>query len=282
MAKSRTSSRAAMRSKYRKPKRRRGGSSAWLAATTVIVLVFVLILVLTVVDRRGSSAGANTKPQYADQASGTAVDHWHTYLGVNVCGEWLDPMPKFEKPFNNPTSNFNAGIHSHGDGLIHTHPFQSSEGGANATIGKFFDYGGWSISSDSLDLGSGSTDPNLHAQWPGPASDPKKTTWSAGDTCPFGQYKGQKVEMTWYVDGVQQSGNPSDYHQQNGETIAVYFLPKGAEKPFPPGACAAFQNISDAALKVLSKKSPCRATAATTTTPGATTDTTAPATTSTP
>ena len=65
--------------------------------------MFVLILVLTVVDRQSNSAGANTKPQYADQATGTAGDHWHTYLGVNVCGEWLDPMPQFEKPFDNPT-----------------------------------------------------------------------------------------------------------------------------------------------------------------------------------
>jgi len=28
--------------------------------------------------------------------------------------------------------------------------------------------------------------------------------------------------------------NPADYNQKNGETVAVYFLPKGAEKPFPP------------------------------------------------
>jgi hypothetical protein len=77
------------------------------------------------------------------------------------------------------------------------------------------------------------------------------------------------------------TGNPADYQQKNGETIAVYFLPKGADKPFPPNACSAFDNISDSALKVLSKNSPCRATEPTTTVPGAAT-TTAPPTTSTP
>jgi hypothetical protein len=283
MPQSRTRSRAAMRSKYRKPKRRRSGSTAWLVATLTIVLVFALVLVLTVVDRQGNSAGANTRPHYADSATGTPGDHWHTYLGVDICGEWLDPMPQFDAVYDNP--NIQPGIHSHGDGLIHTHPFQSSEAGTNATIGKFFSYGGWSISSDSIDLGGANS---THPQWAGPASDPKKTTWSAGDTCPFGQYKGEKVEMTWYVDGKEMTGNPADYHQQNGETVAVYFLPKGAEKPFPPNACSAFANISDASIRVLSKRSPCRAATTPTTAPGATsgtsatTDTTAPASTSTP
>jgi hypothetical protein len=272
-----------MRSKYRKPKRRRSGSTAWTAATVAIVVVLVGVLVLTVLDRN-STSGANTAPKYADQASNQPGDHWHTYFAVNVCGEWLDPMPKFEKPWDNPGAAATAGIHSHGDGLIHTHPFQPSEGGSNATVGKFFSYGGWGISADSIDLGGSSSDTtNLHGQWKGPSSDPKKTTWKSGDTCPFGQYKGQKVEMTWYVDGKQMTGNPADYHQQNGETIAVYFLPKGAEKPFPPNACSAFDNISDQASKVLSKSSPCRAAESSTTTtlPGDTT-TTAPATTSTP
>jgi hypothetical protein len=269
-----------MRSKYRKPKRRRSGSTAWIVATLVIVLAFTGILILTVADRRSNSAGANEAPKYADQTTGQAGDHWHTYLAVNVCGEWLDPMPAFEKPYDNPSATFNAGIHSHGDGLIHTHPFQSSEAGTNATIGKFFSYGGWSISEDSIDLGGANS---THKQWPGPASAPKQTTWSAGETCPFGQYKGEKIEMTWYVDGKEKTGNPSDYRQQNGESVAVYFLPKGADKPFPPDACSAFANIGDQSNPaVLSKASPCRTTASTTTTAPGATGTTAPSTTSTP
>jgi hypothetical protein len=261
-----------MRSKYRKPKRRRSGSTAWIVATLVIVLAFTAVLVLTVADRQSNSAGANEAPKYA--TSSQAGDHWHTYLGVNVCGEWLDPPPQFEAVYDN--SNIQPGIHSHGDGLIHTHPYVASEAGTNATVGKFFSYGGWSISADSIDLGGANS---THPQWPGPASAPTKTKWSAGETCPFGQYKGEKIQMTWYVDGEQQTGNPADHNQKNGETIAVYFLPKGAEKPFPPDACSAFANISDSSLKIVSKKSPCRASESTTTTAPATT---APATTSTP
>jgi hypothetical protein len=145
-----------------------------------------------------------------------------------------------------------------------------SEEGNNATIGKFFGYGGWGLSSDSIDLGGANA---AHTQWKGPASDPKKTTWSNGDTCPSGQYKGQKVQLTWAVDGKTKTGNPADYHQQDGETVAIYLLPKGATMPFPDQACTAFAQISDQnTAAVLSKASPCRSQ----------TTTTAPATTTAP
>ena len=264
-----------MRSKYRKPKRRRSGSSAWNVAIAVVVIVGIVAVVLT----RGSSDSAGSGPPHAaNQAANVAGDHWHTALDVNICGEWLEPAPAFEKPVDNPNQLGNAGIHSHADGLIHTHPYVNSEEGNNATIGKFFSYGGWGLSSDSIDLG-GEISTNTPNQWAGPKSDPKKTQWSNGDVCPFGQYKGEKVQLTWAVDGKQKTGNPADYHQQDGETMAIYLLPKGADMPFPPAACTSFAQISDASQAILSKNSPCRNQTTTTTTPGAATSTTTPATT---
>jgi hypothetical protein len=253
-----------MRSKYRKPKRRRGGSMGWNVAIAVVVIVGVVAVVLT----RGSTNSAGSGPPRApDQAANVAGDHWHTAFQVDVCGEWLSAQPQFETPASNPNQATNVGIHTHGDDLIHTHPFVASEAGNNATLGKFADYGGWSVSSDSIDA------------WTGPQSKPAQTSWSNGDTCPFGQYQGEKGVLTWAVDGKQRSGNPSDYHMHDGETLAIYFLPKGAEQPFPPAACAAFANISDNATAVLSKHSPCLSQATTTTTPDGATSTTAPATT---
>jgi hypothetical protein len=264
-----------MRSKYRKPKRRRSGSMGWNVAIAVVIILGIVAVMLT----RGSSDSAGSGPPHApNQAANVAGDHWHTALEVNICGEWLDPAPAFEKPAASPNQLGNAGIHSHHDGLIHTHPFVNSEEGNNATIGKFFSYGGWGLSSDSIDLG-GSIDTNTPKQWQGPKSDPKKTSWSNGDVCPFGQYKGKKVELTWAVDGKKMTGNPADYHQQDGETMAIYMLPKGADMPFPPAACTSFAQISDANQTALSKNSPCRSQTTTTTTPGAATSTTAPATT---
>jgi hypothetical protein len=268
MPQSRTRSRAAMRSKYRKPKRRRSGSFGWNVAIAVVVIVGVVAVVLT---RGGGESAGSGPPRAADAAANVAGDHWHTALDVNICGEWLDPAPAFEKPFDSPNQVANSGIHSHADGLIHTHPFVVSEEGNNATIGKFFDYGGWGLSSTSIDLGGAN---GAHAQWQGPASAPKKTSWSNGDVCPFGQYKGKKVQLTWAVDGKKKTGNPADYKQKDGETFAIYLLPEGADTPFPPAACTSFAQISDANNAILSKNSPCRTETPSTTAPV----TTAPAT----
>jgi hypothetical protein len=257
--------RAAVRSRYRKPKRKRSGSTAWNVAIAAVIVVGIVSVFLV----RGGGSGASGPPRAPDQNANIAGDHWHTAFQVNICGEWLAAEPQFEKPADNPTQQANVGIHTHGDDLIHTHPFVVSEEGSNAKLSKFASYGGWSVSSDSIDA------------WTGPASKPKQTEWSNGDTCTFGQYKGKKGELTWAVDGKTRTGNPADYKMKDGETLAIYFLPKGADKPFPPNACSAFANISDNATASLSKSSPCRAIDATTTTLPAETTTTVPAATST-
>jgi hypothetical protein len=246
--------RAAMRSKYRKPKRRRGGSLGWNIAIAAVVIVGVAAIALT---RGGSSSdGGSGPPRAANQAANVAGDHWHTAFQVDVCGEWLAPKALFEKPADNPNAVENVGIHTHGDNLIHTHPFVPSEQGTNATLGKYASYAGFSVSSDSIDA------------WTAPASAPKQRSWSNGDTCPFGTYKGKKGELSWTVDGKVQTGNPSDYHMKNGETVGIYFLPKGAARPFPPDACNALLTISDGTASILSKSSPCQSEV-TTTVPGA-------------
>ena len=267
--------RAAMRSKYRKPKRKRSGSFGWNVAIAVVLIVGVVSVFLV---RGGSDSAGSGPPRAVDQAANEPGDHWHTALDVNICGEWLDPAPAFEKPYGSPNQVANAGIHSHADGLIHTHPFVVAEEGNNAVLGKFFSYGGWGLSADSIDLGGSNA---AHTQWAGPKSAPKRTQWSNGDTCPFGEFKGQKVQLTWAVDGKKQTGNPADYHMKDGETVAIYMLPKGAEMEFPPAACTSFNEISDQNTAALSKNSPCRAIDATTTTLPTDTTTTVPAATST-
>ena len=57
-------------------------------------------------------------------------DHIHQAFGVNVCGEWLPNIPEFEST---------VGIHTHGDGVIHIHPFSQLGVGVNATLGRFFE-----------------------------------------------------------------------------------------------------------------------------------------------
>jgi hypothetical protein len=88
------------------------------------VLAAVVVLGLTLVvyareDRRNDDLGGT--PQLGD--------HIHQALGINVCGEFLPDVPEFES---------SIGIHTHGDGVIHIHPFSQLGVGANATLERYF------------------------------------------------------------------------------------------------------------------------------------------------
>src|SRR5262245_44422189 len=101
--------------------RRRQTGSRWFRVTTVVVVVLGVLIVVQSRDSR-SKAGAlpGARPN---------KDHWHAALGVNICGDWQPNVPLFEG---------NGGLHSHGDGLMHIHPFDEAHGHSNANIGTFF------------------------------------------------------------------------------------------------------------------------------------------------
>ncbi|MDE0804481.1 MAG: hypothetical protein OSA99_14305, partial [Acidimicrobiales bacterium] len=83
-------------------------------------LVVVLGLVLVVYARDTRSAEALEAPL-------ANVDHWHSSYGFYVCDSFQPDLPEFVAPQN-------GGNHTHGDGLIHVHPFATSRSGENATL----------------------------------------------------------------------------------------------------------------------------------------------------
>lgn len=226
MARSRNKySRAHIRARARRP-RRRGGSGWFYGAMAVIVILGVLGIVLF----KGGTSSAEP-PQPANQATNEPGDHWHAAFDVNICGEWIEPPAEFEQVHDNP--NVRPGIHTHGDGFIHIHPYTTSEGGDNAVLGRFLDYGGFSVSSDSLGLGDDT------AAWAGLSTDPSKREWTTGDTCPAGTpFAGQKGVFKWSIDCKARSGDPSDVRLRDQQVIALAFLPKGEEIGVPPNATA--------------------------------------------
>ena len=176
-------------------------------------------------------------------ASNPSGDHWHAALGVNVCGEWLPAPATFETAADNP--NVRVGIHTHGDGFIHIHPFTSSEGGSNATLGKFFVYGGWSVSQNSFNV------------WTGPSFDQTKTEWKNGDKCPnsAGEAgKGKAGEVVFEVNCKTATGNPSDHRLADQEVVAIGFMPKGEEMGAPPNAASAPQADSAQPTQKINQK----------------------------
>src|SRR4051794_3842546 len=141
MAKASKYNRARIRSRVRRPKRR-GGSMVWTITTAVIVVVGVLLVTLTVLSNK-------------DKADAAPIigDHWHAFLGADNCGTWLPNAPSFEDRANE--AGVRAGLHSHGDGLMHIHPFSTDEAGTKATVGRFVTYGGWDLSDSSFKLWDG-------------------------------------------------------------------------------------------------------------------------------
>lgn len=87
---------------------------------SLVVVLGVSLVAFARADRRSDDLGG--VPQLGD--------HIHQALAINVCGEFLPVVPEFES---------GVGIHSHGDGVIHIHPFSELGVGANATLGRYID-----------------------------------------------------------------------------------------------------------------------------------------------
>jgi len=115
-----------------------------------------------------------------------------------------------------------SGVHTHDDGIIHLHPFDPSEEGVGAALGKFFEYGGGGfLTKNELRM---------------PGSD---TTYTNGDACPDG--------TTGVVQAFVQRALLDDHAQyipQDGDSIQIIFGPEGSvaiETPSPvcaPPSCS--------------------------------------------
>jgi hypothetical protein len=135
-------------------------------------------------------------------------DHWHAAYGVRICYDWVTP---FEDKAGD-----REGIHTHGDGLMHIHPFLTRVSGKNANIAAF-----------ARDVGLGISDTKVS----GPGFETKKN----GDKC--GSKAGEWKLVTW--DSV--TAKPKT-RLQNFETWAppdqsvwvLAFVPKGTTVPLPP------------------------------------------------
>jgi hypothetical protein len=156
-------------------------------------------------------------------------DHIHAAMDIYACGQQEPDLPQFE-----------AGIHTHGDGLYHMHPTSSSEEGVGAAVGKFFQYGHWQLNGSTLTLPGGHILKN-------------------GDACPDGQtgvLRMLKYRLQWrsdsgsYSEFADQCSRLTDadmeevedfpgYVPKDGECLHLIFGPAGApsvyETPAPTG-----------------------------------------------
>lgn len=93
-----------------------------------LALVLAIVALVVALGERGDGAGG-------DSGAPRIGDHWHAPYAVFLCGQRQEPLPGLDHIY---------GIHTHGDGIIHMHPFAPEGEGSGASVGRFFDYsGGW-------------------------------------------------------------------------------------------------------------------------------------------
>jgi hypothetical protein len=172
-----------------------------------IVLVGVALVAFAANDRKSE---ADVPPVLGD--------HWHAAVGVYVCGEFLPATAEFENE---------TGIHTHGDGVIHIHPFTANATGENATLGVYLEDSGIELTNDTLTVGDES--------------------WSEGDDCEVEDGEsgpGELVVAQW--KNVQSNdGKPAlivrDFDdirfREDAEGYTIAFVPEGTtEIPRPESA----------------------------------------------
>jgi len=161
-------------------------------------------------DGTRSSGGPQT---YGLEFSGpTLASHWHAAYVVRICDDVLAPFTDENDPL---------GIHTHGDGLIHIHPFFSEAAFENANLGLFADAAGFDIDDGVLDI-------------PGVGS------WRDGDLCD-GEPGQVRVERWAAPDSAEPyelvtADIRSTRFLTDGELFTISFAPEDVIPTRPPNA----------------------------------------------
>jgi hypothetical protein len=195
-----------------------------------IVALGVVIAIALVACGGGKSSGKSSGPSApTTTAVGPAIYdpslpstawHWHVALGVYDCGVWMGDQPgsgvwewpaatPSEEPARADDPNTYAGLHSHDDGLIHMEPATPDEAGKNPTVGRYFAYGGWTVSATGFSF--------------------LDTTRANGEPC-----NAKPGKLQWWVNGKAHTGDPAAYKLYDRDVVVLAFLPAGAAYPGPP------------------------------------------------
>lgn len=171
-------------------------SYTWPLAIGSVVVVGVLLVVLSAGGRDSSAEPPLLR------------DHWHAAFGIYDCDTFIPPLDDV-KPDD-------SGIHSHGDGLMHMHPFGTRYTGKGANIEHFGEMVGLEVSDTSIRA------PGIERE--------------NGDDC--GGEEGVLQLWTWDApddeDPTRIEDDFGSYAPADGSMWVLAFMPEGAEPPKPP------------------------------------------------
>jgi hypothetical protein len=115
----------------------------WLFPVAIVAIIVAGVAIVVFARAENTGSTNNTTKPRAQLTQGQPADHWHAAFGINVCGKELPALPQFESA---------QGIHTHGDGLIHIHPFEVRAAGKGATIGRFLKGAGVELNNTSFHI----------------------------------------------------------------------------------------------------------------------------------
>jgi hypothetical protein len=203
--------------------KRKVRSQQGLVFPIALVAVLTLGLALVIYGRATNHQDLGAPKLNTATAPG---DHWHAAYGIYICDQYLPNMSVGVNP--DP-----GGIHTHDDGVIHIHPFQTSTTGRNARMGDFFNQTGLNVTSTKIEL---PTDPAL--------GENSGKTYKNGDKCPDGK-KGVVKALAWAE--AAGTAKPQVFvadidrirFTKDGEAFAFIFVPNDVDPntiPKPPSA----------------------------------------------
>ncbi|MGH1493890.1 MAG: OmpA family protein [Acidimicrobiales bacterium] len=182
-----------------------GGPGLFVAALGLILLAGIAAIVFFALNRE-SNIGV------APEAS---IDHWHSAYLVHDCGSDLPATAEF------PTTD---GLHTHGDGLLHIHPYNPTVSGNNATLGEYFLASGAELTDVQFSTGN---------------SDFVSATMSEEAGC---EGEDAVLQLAVWRNAFDELSEPeiitenlADFQFETaGMAVTLALLPEGSEIPRPP------------------------------------------------
>lgn len=132
-------------------KKRKGKSTAATIGFVLLAVAFAAFAAKAGFGQKKAPASetANENPaRVGDEAGGpTLDDHWHAAYGIFLCKGYAIP--------SSDAIPDALGIHTHGDGLVHIHPFSGDSAEQNATLSVFLDQIGVTLDDDGITMPDG-------------------------------------------------------------------------------------------------------------------------------
>jgi hypothetical protein len=205
------------------------GGSVFPIAVALVVVLGLLAIVYGRQSRPSNGAGV---PRVND---GTNTDaHWHAAFGIYIC-DTFQPKITGTKEEQGTDAQGNTvflddkfrilGVHSHGDGIIHYHPYSTKSSGNRAKLGVFLDVYNIKLTDTELVM----------------PADQGGDKWSTKDT-KCGGKDTDLIVRVWdkFSDTGVFHDVVTDFNNiritNDGMVFVVAFVPKGTDIPQPDWA----------------------------------------------